>query len=925
MRALVPLLFVFPFGAALAANPVITSFSPSTGPTQGSVPITIVGTAFAPGAAAVWVGEGNCPLISQSDTQLVCSLAPGTGLDQRVMVTVSGATALAPGRFNYQAPTISSITPQTGPTSGIPLTVLGTNFGPSGSATVTVGDRVCPVMSEFDTKVVCMAPEGTGISLAVRLVTGGQAASSPTRFSYASPVITGVTPSSGPTGGGRVLTLSGANFGPQGRASVWLGDTRCEPIDSGHTFVTCQAPPGTGVDHPLSVVVDGRSASLSAAFDYLPPLLGIITPASGPTSGGTRLTLVGSNFGPPGSARVSLGGADCPIQTHEHSQMSCTVPPGVGADQTVQVTVAGQTHPPGVVFSYDPVQLVGVSPAQGPTSGGTLLTITGANFGPTGSTLVTVGGAPCPLQGQSHTQLSCVAPAGVGRGHAVMALSGGRTSTLPSAFFYSAPAIGSVTPSRGPLAGGVTLTIRGESFGAGGAGGGAIASVGGEPCPVTGQTHTSVECLAPAGAAYGDAPVSVTVGGQSSPPTSGVFEYRSSAPTLADLAVQTEEDTSASVALQGQDPDGEALTYLLVAGPPTGQGSVRIEDSLAHYTPPPDFSGSTFFQVAPFDGTMAGAFATVSVSVQATPDAPVATPVSADTGEETPVTLSLGGVDADGEPLTFEIASAPAALQGTVTLAGDQATFTPAKDFVGIARFTFTASDGVLSSSPAAVTVSVAGRSDTPTAFAQELSTPEDSVASVALTGFDPDGESLSFALVAQPPAGEGTVTLEGARAQYVPPANFTGATAFTYQVSDGTLVSEPATVSIQVTAVNDPPVAFGGVARVSGGSAATIALTASDLDGDALQFAVVEGPEAEAGTVTLSGAEATFEARSGFSGNASFSWSVTDGVVSTTATTLVQVDQTPASNCAAIPAGPGGWLALLAFAGLLLRRRAGR
>ncbi|MDQ3265660.1 MAG: IPT/TIG domain-containing protein [Myxococcota bacterium] len=920
MRALVPLLFVFPFGAALAANPLISSFSPSTGPTQGSVPITIVGTSFGTAeAASVSVGEGTCPLISQADTQIVCALPPGTGLEQRVMVTVAGTTALAPSRFSYQAPAISSITPQTGPTSGIPLTVVGANLGPSGSAALTVGDRVCPVTSGGHTQVICMIAEGTGTSLAVRLVTGGQAATASSSFSYAAPQLTGLAPSSGPTPGGVTLVLTGSNLGPPGRASVSLGGSRCETIDSGHTFVACRSPAGAGLDHPLTVVVDGRSASLPAAFDYLPPQLADLTPASGPTNGGTLLTIVGSNFGPTGSARVSLGEADCPLQTHEHGRLICTLPAGTGPGHAVQVSVAGQTHSPSLAFSYDPVLLGGVSPARGPTSGGTLLTVTGANFGPSGNTQVTVGGAPCPIQGQTHSQLTCVAPAGVGVDHPVVGLSAGRTSTLTSAFSYAAPAVNSVTPSRGPLAGGVALTIRGESFGSGGA----AASVGGAPCSVIGQTQTSVECLAPAGTAYGDAPVSVTVGGQSSPPTSGLFEYRSSAPTLEDLAVQTDEDTSATIALQGQDPDGDALTYLLVAGPPTGQGSVTIEANSAHYTPPPDFSGSTSFQVAPFDGTMTGAFATVSVAVQPTPDAPVATPASADTGEDTPVTLTLGGVDADGDPLTFRIEGAPSAIQGTVTLAGDQATFTPAKDFVGIARFTFTASDGVLSSSPAPITLSVAGRSDSPSAVAQEISTPEDSVALIALSGFDPDGESLSFSLVAQPPAGEGTVTLEGARARYVPPANFSGTTGFTYQVSDGTLVSEPATVSLQVTAVNDPPVAFGGVATVTSGGAVTIALTASDVDGDALQFAVVENPEAETGTVTISGAGATFEASSGFTGNASFTWSVSDGVASTTATTLVQVDQAPASNCAAIPAGPGGWLALLTLAGLLLRRRA--
>jgi hypothetical protein len=62
---------------------------------------------------------------------------------------------------------------------------------------------------------------------------------------------------------------------------------------------------------------------------------------SGSPAGGIALTVIGSSLGTVGS--VSVGGKGCPVTSHGHSQIVCTLPSGVGT-QSVVVAVSGQTR-----------------------------------------------------------------------------------------------------------------------------------------------------------------------------------------------------------------------------------------------------------------------------------------------------------------------------------------------------------------------------------------------------------------------------------------------------------------------------------------------------------------------------------------------------------------------------------------------------
>ena len=153
----------------------------------------------------------------------------------------------------------------------------------------------------------------------------------------------------------------------------------------------------------------------------------------------------------------------------------------------------------------------------------------------------------------------------------------------------------------------------------------------------------------------------------------------------------------------------------------------------------------------------------------------------------------------------------------------------------------------------------------------------EDTPLSLTLSGSDPDGDPLTFAVASGP--ANGTLSGTGPDRIYTPAADFFGSDAFTFTVSDGRAASVPATVSITVSEVNDPPVA--GADSVSAPSGQPLAidvlsLLANDTAGPAnesTQVLTVTAVKALAdthGTVTLVGSTITYTPDDGFAARAS-------------------------------------------------------
>jgi hypothetical protein len=128
------------------------------------------------------------------------------------------------------------------------------------------------------------------------------------------------------------------------------------------------------------------------------------------------------------------------------------------------------------------------------------------------------------------------------------------------------------------------------------------------------------------------------------------------------------------------------------------------------YTPAANYNGTDSFAFVANDGQLTSAPALVSITVRAVNDAPVANAQSVTTPQDTVVGITLTGFDVDGDPLTYSVVTTPA--HGSLRGSPPSLTYTPVAGYSGSDSFTFLANDGMLSSAPATVSVSVTPAGD---------------------------------------------------------------------------------------------------------------------------------------------------------------------------------------------------------------------
>jgi VCBS repeat-containing protein len=360
------------------------------------------------------------------------------------------------------------------------------------------------------------------------------------------------------------------------------------------------------------------------------------------------------------------------------------------------------------------------------------------------------------------------------------------------------------------------------------------------------------------------------------------------APVAIPQVVTGQEDTPLNITLTGSDVDGDTLTYIIVTQPThgtlTGTGPNKT------YTPDADYNGTDSFTFKVNDGTTDSNTATITLNITSGNDAPVASNQSLTTPEDTALNIVLSGVDSDGNPLTYIIVSGP--TNGTLTGTGANRTYTPNANYSGSDSFTYKVNDGSLDSNTATISINVTPVNDAPVATGQSLTVAEDATLNVTLTATDADGNTLTYTIVT-PPA-NGTLTGTGANRVYTPNANYNGPDSFTFRVNDGTVNSNTATIAINVTPVNDAPVANNQTVTTPEDTAANITLVASDIDGNPLTYTIVAGPNN--GTLTGSGANRVYTPNANFNGSDTFTFRVNDGTVNSN-TATVTINVTPVND----------------------------
>jgi cysteine-rich repeat protein len=178
-------------------------------------------------------------------------------------------------------------------------------------------------------------------------------------------------------------------------------------------------------------------------------------------------------------------------------------------------------------------------------------------------------------------------------------------------------------------------------------------------------------------------------------------------PVAVDDAASLDEDTLATVDVVANDSDvdGDTLTIASIAQPAHGAATI-VDGHHVQYTPAANYHGPDALQYTIDDGNGAQATATLTLDVASVNDAPVASNVVASTFDDTAVVITLSASDVDGDPLALVIAGGPA--HGTLgAIIGNHVTYTPAAGFAGADGFTYTASDGQVSSAVATVAITV--------------------------------------------------------------------------------------------------------------------------------------------------------------------------------------------------------------------------
>ena len=184
------------------------------------------------------------------------------------------------------------------------------------------------------------------------------------------------------------------------------------------------------------------------------------------------------------------------------------------------------------------------------------------------------------------------------------------------------------------------------------------------------------------------------------------------APVAVNDAATTAEDTPVSGNVLGNDTDVDDARRSRRRSARPGNGTVTWRRTAASPTRRrPNFNGTDSFTYTVSDGTAVSNVATVTITVNAVNDAPVAVNDAATTTEETAVSGNVltNDTDVDGHDADGDARRGPA--NGTVTLAADGSfTYTPAANFNGTDSFTYTASDGTAVSNVATVTITVTRR-----------------------------------------------------------------------------------------------------------------------------------------------------------------------------------------------------------------------
>ncbi len=658
-----------------------------------------------------------------------------------------------------------------------------------------------------------------------------------------------ITPDTGPDSGGTAVTITGSGFTNATAATFdgTPGTSFTVVDDSTITTVTPAHAPGA-----VDVVVESpRGDSAPLTFTYVPDdaIAVSLDPTEGPDTGGTTVTITGSNF-TPATAATFDGTPGTSFTIVDDSTITVVSPPHApGAVDVVVESPLGDADPLTFTYLESPVAL-SLDPTEGPDTGGTTVTISGSGF--VNATGVTFDGTP----GSSFTvvdddEITVVSPAHApGAVDVVVQSPLGDTGPLTFTYLESPVAL-SLDPNSGPDDGGTTVTISGTGF---------VNATGVTFDGTPGSSFTVVD----------DDEITVV-----SP---------AHAPGAVDVVVQSPLGDADPLTFTYLDDAADAVSITPGSGPESGGTAVTITGS--------NFTGATGVT---FDGIAGTSFVVVddsTITASTPPHAP---------GSVSVIVQQSGG---DSNALAFDYLPDPASATSltptsgpedggtTVTITGSGFDEATSATFDGVAGTAFTVVDDT--------TISVATPPHAPGPVDVVVTSPYGDSAPLTFTYVPGPADATSIDPATGPEVGATAVTISG--------DNFTDATAATFDGTPGTSFTVVSDDEITVVSPPHAPGPVDVVVRSAFGDAAPLTFTYTSVAASATSLTPASGPDTGGTTVTITGTNLTHATGVTFDGTAGTSFTVVDDTtvrVVTPAGTRGPVDVIVVS-----PYGDGGPLA---------------
>ncbi len=404
----------------IATNP--TSISATSGRASGGQKITIKGTNLSSVSQVLFGSTPGTGLSTVSNSELYV-YTPASATETTVPVRLINGYSDQPAAFNFRfvnPAQITAVTPNSGSTSGgTTVTISGNRFVNVTSVLFggTAGKSV-QVLSEGTLRVTAPAHASGVVDVRVKTRSGTSAVVATDKYTFVRPpAISAVSPRSGLGVGGTSVTITGSRFLNVGAVTFGGVPATSFTVVSPTSIVAVSPRHVTGTVDVRVVTQYGTSpVTTYDRFRYIGPSVSSVSPTSGPTVGGNKVTVYGSRFN--GSPQVTFGGVPgTGIVVVSSTKLTVIAPAHAAGSVDVQVTTGEGSSKlvSGDRYSYRVPVVTRITPTSGRLAGGTTVTIYGTNIG--SSPQVTFGG----IRGTSVTvsssgKITAKAPAGAALG-----------------------------------------------------------------------------------------------------------------------------------------------------------------------------------------------------------------------------------------------------------------------------------------------------------------------------------------------------------------------------------------------------------------------------------------------------------------------------------------------------------------------------